>query len=74
MILTPEKVIPAKVEISHDEFDIMCDYKILIENMIRAMEWKELDDLAGIHKGWLQSLADGAQALMDMVKLLPEGI
>ena len=74
MILIPEKVIPAKVEVSHDEFDIICDYKLLIENMIRTMEWKELDDIAGIHKGWLQSLADGAQALMDMVKLLPEGI
>jgi hypothetical protein len=74
MILTPEKVIPAKVEVTHDEFDIMCDYKILLENMQRAMDWKEVNEIAGISKAWLGSLADGCQALMDMVKLISEGV
>lgn len=74
MILTPEKVIPAKVEVTHDEFDIMCDYKILIENMIRAMEWKELEEIAGLPKAWLQAEIDSVQFLMDKVKLISEGI
>ena len=74
MILTPEKVIPAKLEVTHDEFDIMCDYKMLLENMKRSMEWKNIEEIAGISGEWLGSLIDECQSLMDKVKLLPEGI
>jgi len=74
MILTPEKVIPAKLELTHDEFDIMCDYKLLLENMQRSMDWKNIDEIAGVSRAWLGSLIDGCQALMDKVKLLPEGV
>lgn len=74
MILTPEKVIPAKVEVTHDEFNRICDFKLLLDNMINRMEFKGVEEIAGIHKSWLQSMADGAQNLIDLVKLLPEVI
>lgn len=74
MILTPEKVIPAKVEVTHDEFNRICDFKLLLDTMITKMEFKGVEEIAGIHKSWLQSMADGAQNLINLVKLLPEGV
>lgn len=69
MRLIPEKKIESRIELDKDEFNVIVDYKLLIERMIRGYEEQQADILAGLPLGWMQAELDSAQFLLDRVSL-----
>ena len=72
MTITPEKIIESKIELTNDEYDILVDYKILMEKIRHGMTVKEIDQAAGLTYAYISSEIASVQKIMEKVSLLPE--
>lgn len=72
MIITPEKVVESKIELTYNEFDILSDYKLLLEKMRYTMASEEIKKAADITQEFLTAEINTVLKIMDKVDILPE--
>lgn len=72
MNIVPEVITKSKIELTNDEYDILVDYKILLERMRHALTEKNIEEAAGLTYAMLSSEIASVLKIMDRVDILPE--
>ncbi len=67
MILTKEKVIPGKLDMNSEELDIIIDFKMLCERIIRMMDFNGVIKVGAISKSDISELLEQANTLYTRV-------
>lgn len=72
MLITPEKVIKSKIELTNDEYDTLTDYKLVLERMKHGIQLKGITEAAGLNIAFIESEIATVALIMDRVSILPE--
>lgn len=63
MVLTKQKVIPGKLDMNSEELDIIVDFKLLCERIIRMMDFNGVFEVGAITKSDISKLLEQADTL-----------
>lgn len=67
MVLTKQKVIPGKLDMNTEELDIIVDFKLLCDHIIRIMDFNGVYEVGAITKSDISKLLEEANTLYTRV-------